>query len=313
LYNLFNILKKAYNNVLLCEIKYNPIILSKYNIDIKDVLEYEGDPTLLYMLYEYYLPKLIYFNSINYAITKVIKYIPQNKRILHSHECYENYALAQALPNFVVSDKIAQRYQNTEVKVQPPFLTNIDHIIQKSAEQIEEITNKKGIFDKSKITIGMCGQISERKNYKLFIKVSILYPKYNFIWIGDDSNIFDNYENIYHISNTENPYKYYKQLIDYFMLFSIIDPCPYVILENILLNNNIIVFKPNILYNHNDISLQSFYHIYPYEISLYNCRMAINRYVKNKKINNINFGQIYIRNTFSYPNEVMKKISQFIN
>jgi hypothetical protein len=159
----------------------------------------------------------------------------------------------------------------------------------------------------------MCGQISERKNYKLFIKVSTLYPNYNFIWIGDNSNIFDNYENIYHISNTENPYKYYKQLIDYFMLFSIIDPCPYVILENILLNNNIIVFKPNILYNHNNISLQSFYHIYPYEISLYNCRMAINRYVKNKKINNINFGQIYIKNTFSYPNEVMKKISQFIN
>ena len=41
------------------------------------------------------------------------------------------------------------------------------------------------ILDKSKITIGMCGQISERKNYKLFIKVSILYPNYNFMWIGD--------------------------------------------------------------------------------------------------------------------------------
>jgi len=317
LYNLFNILKKAYNNVLLCEIKYNPIILSKYNIDIKDVLEYENDPTLLYMVYEYYLPKLIYFNSINYAITKVIKYIPKNKRILHSHECYENYSLALELPNFVVSDKIAQRYQNNEVKIQPPFLSNIDDIIIKSTEPIEEITNKKGIFDKNKITIGMCGQISERKNYKLFIKVSILYPNYNFMWIGDtidNGNIFDNYENIYHISNTENPYKYYKQLIDYFMLFSIIDPCPYVILENILLNNNIIVFNPNILYNHNDISLKSFYHIYPYEISLYNCSMAINRYVKNKKIiNNINFGQIYIRNKFSYPNEVMKTISQFIN
>ena len=98
------------------------------------------------------------------------------------------------------------------------------------------------------------------------------------------------------------------------MLFSIIDPCPYVILENILLNNNIIVFNPNILYNHNDISLKSFYHIYPYEISLYNCSMAINRYVKNKKIiNNRNFGEIYIRNKFSYPDEVMKTISQFIN
>jgi hypothetical protein len=376
LYNLFNILKEKYKNfnVLLCEIDYNPILLSKYNINFRDVLEYQGDPTLLYMLYQYYSPYLIYLNSVNYAISKVIKYIPKNIRILHSHEAYEHYSLAKETPDFVVSDEIARRYRNNDIKnhhndiknhhndiknqnntikyykknqrkiekfqlkneknlqrfinkdinikkyenkeieIQPPFLTNIDDIIQKSKEPIDEIKNKNGIFNKNKITIGMCGQITKRKNYKLFIEVSILYPNYNFIWIGDNSNVFDNYQNIYHISNTQNPYKYYRQLIDYFMLFSIIDPCPYVILENILLNTNIIVFNPNILYNHNDKLLLGIYNIYPYEINLYNCRMAIDRYVKNKKLLNNNYnGELYIRKYFSYPTEVINKINNIIN
>jgi hypothetical protein len=169
----------------------------------------------------------------------------------------------------------------------------------------------------------MCGQISNRKNYLLFIEVSKLYKNFNFIWIGDNSNVFDDYENIYHIKNTENPYKYYKQIIDYFVLFSIIDPCPYVILENILLNNNIIVFEPNILYNHNDKSLANIYNIYPYEINVFNFNMAIRRFVKikNVKIKNVkikktynykNNGELYIRKYFSNPNNVMEKINNII-
>jgi hypothetical protein len=172
----------------------------------------------------------------------------------------------------------------------------------------------------------MCGQISNRKNYLLFIEVSKLYKNFNFIWIGDNSNVFDDYENIYHIKNTENPYKYYKQIIDYFVLFSIIDPCPYVILENILLNNNIIVFEPNILYNHNDKLLANIYNIYPYEINVFNFNMAIKRFVKRKKthnysriyknirINNIsnNIGELYIKKYFSYPNEIIIKINSML-
>ena len=40
----------------------------------------------------------------------------------------------------------------------------------------------------------MCGQISERKNYKLFIKVSTLYPNYNFI-VGDAQDISNFHNN----------------------------------------------------------------------------------------------------------------------
>jgi len=334
LYNLFNILKEKYINIdiYLCEIKYNPIILSKYGIEFKNVLEYKSDPTLLYMLYDYYNPVLIYLNSINYAITKIIDYIPQNKRILHSHETYENYSLSKTHPDYVVSDKIAEKYENNQVKIQPPFLTNIENIISKSNENIQVISNKYGILNSKNITIGMCGQISNRKNYLLFIEVSKLYKNFNFIWIGDTSDVFDDYENIYHITNTENPYKYYKQIIDYFVLFSIIDPCPYVILENILLNNNIIVFEPNILYNHNHKTISRIYNIYPYEINVFNFNMAIKRFVKKKKIHSCknifknkrthkntiihnisnNIGELYIKKYFSYPNEVIVKINSML-
>ena len=61
------------------------------------------------------------------------------------------------------------------------------------------------ILDTNKITIGMCGSMCERKNYKLFIEVSKHFPNYNFLWIGDTQNIFDNYQNIFHIKSTHNP------------------------------------------------------------------------------------------------------------
>ena len=315
LYNLFIILKNIHpeKNIYLCEIKYNQNISTKYGINKNNIIEYDDDPTLLYMLYEYYQPVLVYLNSINYSIAKIIKYIPENIRILHSHESYENYYVANTNPDYVVSDTISKRYKNKNIKIQPPFINNIDSILAKSLEYIGNISNIFGFLDDSKITIGMCGQISRRKNYELFIQVSKKYLQYNFIWIGDISDVFDDYQNIYHIPSTDNPYKYYKQIIDYFILFSIIDPCPYVILENILLNNNIIVFNPNILYKHKDDLLTDFYNIYPYEINFINCNSAIDRYVKQKKSpNNNNNGEVYIKQFFSYPTEIINKINNML-
>ena len=158
----------------------------------------------------------------------------------------------------------------------------------------------------------MCGQITERKNYELFIKISKIYLNYNFIWIGDDSNIFDEYQNIYHVKSTNNPYKYYKQIIDYFILFSKQDPCPYVILENILLETNIITFNKNIYYYHNNNLLEKIYFSYEGEINLINCQDAINTYVTGKKYNNEKNGYEYIKKYFSKPNIVENKIEKIL-
>lgn len=318
-YLLYNYLNKKYANtnikILLCEIEYNYNLYDKYNISKENVLEYQDDPTLLYLLYNKIKPKVVYLNSCNWAIVKLYKYIPESIRILHSHEIFDHYLLAkQNIPDFVVSDIIAQQYFKYYKKIpqiQPPFLTDIDNILLLANENIENICNRFGNLDSSKITIGMCGQIRERKNYELFISISQNYLDYNFVWVGDNSDIFDDYKNIYHIKSTNNPYKYYKKIIDYFILFSKQDPCPYVILENILLESNIITFNKNIFYHHNNL-LKDIYFSYDGEINFDNCKYMINNYVSGKKNNTTNNGYEYINKYFSGPNIVEKKIEEMI-
>jgi hypothetical protein len=267
IYLLYNHFKNKYNNdnvkIFVCEIKYNIDILKKYSIKKEDVLEYYSDPTLLYMLYEKYKPKVVYLNSCNHAIYKIYSYIAENVRMLHSHEIFNDYLLAKnIMPDLVVINIIGEQYfqyYNKYPKIQPPILDEIDNILELSNDEIQEITNNYGKLDNTKVTIGMCGQISNRKNFALFIEMSKIYLNYNFLWVGGDGNIFDDYVNIYHIKFTINPYKYYKQIIDYFILFSIVDPCPYVILENILLESNVITFSKNIYYNHSDELLEKIY------------------------------------------------------
>jgi hypothetical protein len=156
------------------------------------------------MLYDKIKPKVVYLNSCNYAISKVYKYIPEHVRILHSHEIFDHYLISkEIMPDYVVCNLIADQYFQYYKKtpnVQPPFLKDIDNILLLSTENIELISNQYGNLDLKKITIGMCGQITERKNYELFISMSKIYLNYNFIWIGDTSNILDEYVNIYHIN-----------------------------------------------------------------------------------------------------------------
>ena len=316
LYNLYNVLKKSYTNdikIILFEIKYNIDLEKKYNIYKDDIIEYNNDPTLLYMIYEYYNPLLIYLNSCNFSIYHIYKYIDANKLLLHSHEIYKDYLLSKVLvPHFVVTNKIADQYlqhYKTKPLIQPPIFVDIDNILILSNEIIEPIKNNFNYFDYSKISIGMCGQLCDRKNYKLFIEISKKYPNYNFIWIGDNKDYFSEYTNIYHIKFVNNPYKYYKQIIDYFILFSLIDPCPYVILENILLETNIITFKNNIYYDHKNELTNNFYYEYPNEINYDNCIDAIDKFVINKKSNIANnSGKNYIIKYFNNPTNVLQII-----
>ena len=325
IYLLYSHLTEIYKNynvkILLCEFLYKIELFEKYSIPKDNVLEYYSDPTLLYMLYKKINPKIVYLNSCNYAITKVYKYIPKNNRILHSHETFEHYLLSKnIMPNYVVGNLIADqyfKYYQKQPDIQLPFLVDLEKCLKLSKDNIDPITNKYGEMDINKITIGMCGQITQRKNYELFIEISKNNLNYNFVWIGDFKNTFDNYVNIYHIKLINNPYKYFKQVIDYFMLFSKVDPCPYVILENILLESNIITFSKNIFYEHKHELLKNIYFSYDGEINLANCQDAINKYVKCKKNNNNNDnndnnGYKYIKQYFTKPTTITKKIKQMI-
>ena len=159
----------------------------------------------------------------------------------------------------------------------------------------------------------MCGQVTERKNYKLFIEISTHFPQYNFLWIGDNINVFDNYSNIYHIKNTINPYKYFKQTLDYFILFSEVDPCPYVVLENILLETPIITFRENIYYHHKNELIEHIYHEYPSCINIQNGIDSINTYIKHKKNITTNLGKKYIQKYFTNLNEITDKMNELLN
>jgi hypothetical protein len=298
-----------YKNIkfILCLTCYKSIIYDKYSIKSDEVVEYKDDPTLLYMLYKKFNPLKIYFNSCNYAISKIYNYIPDNIGIFHSHEIYEHYTLSeQKIPTYVVSDRIANQYinkYNKKPKIILPFVDSIDFILKSADFPIDEkqIKNNVGFIDTNKITIGMCGQITTRKNYNLFIEVSKVYPNYNFVWIGgDNGSVFDAYDNIYFIPFQTNPYKYFKQLIDYFILFSLQDPCPYVILENILLSSNIITFSDNIYTDHKNVLTNDFYFEYNGSINKETCIDAINKFVKHKKIFKYTSGQKYIENNFVF-------------
>ena len=319
LYILYGILKNKYNCIL-CDVYYKHELLDKYNISKNDVIEYKNDPTLLYKIYEFYQPMLIYFNSINVAMMKVYDYVPREKIILHSHEIQKHYLLGNiTIPDFVVSERIKNQYKhltqhaNTNFPLlQTPIITNLENIILKSCEEIENnINNNYGTLNRSKITIGMCGQITMRKNYKLFIEIAQLYSQYNFIWVGGDksqSNIFEKYPNIYHVPFTLNPYKYYKQIIDVFILFSTEDPCPYVILENLLLETKIITFEKNIFIDHKHNLTKDIYIEYPGEINVITCSDAINKYVFEKKNTTSNNGYLYISKYFTNVDNVLKRI-----
>lgn len=310
LYLLFNYLKNKYKNIkfILCEVVYQVDLYYKYNIELDDIVIYHNDPTLLYMIYQFYDPLCIYLNSCNNAMVNVYKYIESDKLILHSHEEYNDYLLSNIInPTFVVSTQIKNKYKNNDnILIQPPII-NIENILKFVNDPIDfnNIKNKIGVINLTKINIGMCGELTIRKNYNLFIKVSEAFPQYNFIWIGgnsNQSNIFNNYKNIYHIPFENNPYKYFKQLIDYFILFSQRDPCPYVILENILLENTIITFKENISYNHKHKLTKKFYYEYDGEISYDTCIKCIIKYVSKKKNNKIeNNGYKYISEFFTKP------------
>lgn len=324
LYKLFNILKQMYKykriKIIICEVKYNNEIYKKYAIDKINTIEYHNDPTLLYMIYKTYVPKIMYINSSNYAIYKISKYIPDHIRLLHSHEIYSHYLLhKEIMPTYVVSNRISSEYfidYNDYPLIQPPIFdkNDINTIISISDDSIHNIKNNYGTIDKNKITICMCGQISDRKNYKLFIEVSRKYLEYNFLWIGGNEDIFTDYVNIYHIKYTINPYKYFKQVVDYFILFSLIDPCPYVILENIILGTPIIVFDKNIFYEHPENNL---YISIKDSINIDTVTYAIITYVKHKKTmidsNNILYNREYIDSQFVLKNSMIELLNKRLN
>ena len=311
LYSLYDFLKLNYpnKNVLIAETFYNKNLFKKYNVLQNSVIFYKNDPTLLYYIIKKLDPRKILINSINTTYLDIYKYIDPLKTIFYSHEIKNNYILSNFLdPDFVVSDKINNQY-NYKSFVEPPFLSKITREIINKTHFNFDIKNKFGDLDKNKILIGMSGSTTSRKNPNLFIQLAQKYEQYNFIWIGGSKlDLKIHPKNFFHIEDVINPYGYYK-ILDYFLLTSEVDPCPYVVLENLYLNNKIITFKENIFTNHKDPLIENLYFEWQDSINLNSASLAIDAIVKEKKKYTDYGGRIYITNKYSRPsNHFLKKI-----
>jgi hypothetical protein len=246
-------------------------------------------------------PKYIYINSMNTTLFQIIDYIPKEKLIFHSHESMNDYPHESILPDFVVSEKIAQQYYDRyqiKPKIQRPFIPKeyIMNILQLAQEPVDQ-----KYIDNERITIGMCGEISKRKNFHLFATIASVFPQYDFLWIGGHTEETLS-KNIIVLPYTNNPYQYYYHCIDYFLLTSEYDPCPYVILENILLETPIILFEKSIFTSHTDELIHSFLCTIKDSFHLRSGIRSIYQYVVQKKTKKIiGHGQEYIQKYFSFP------------
>lgn len=298
LYTIYKMLKKNNKNVILIDDFENTKILNKFSLKKEEVLTYLGDPTLLYWMCVKINPKLIYFNSMNSQIANVVNFIDKDKYIMHSHEIREHFA-CDISPSFVVSQRISNQY-NSLPKIQPPILTEeMISIINKNLKENFEVKNLNGKLDKNKITIGMCGSLTERKNYRLFIEVAKELKDFNFIWVGGSETI-ENKEipNLFHIKDTKRPHSYYKYM-DYFVLFSKQDPCPYVVLENLYVGNKVLTFKENIYTDHKCDLLKDIYFEFDGEINLDNAIEFIQKICLNKADRSNQNGKTYIEENFT--------------
>jgi hypothetical protein len=149
----------------------------------------------------------------------------------------------------------------------------------------------------------MCGEISDRKNFKLFNQITKLFPQYYFIWLGGNKDekitsnfIIKKYE--------QNPYLYFHSF-DYLLFTGIDDPCPYVILENIILETPILLFKNSVLTN---FSIEIIKYI-DENINIKSMIKSIYYNVNRKKKNIGDDGYEYIKNNFSSADNILKEIN----
>lgn len=328
LINLYKILKEKYNNqinILLCfpypynnkNYRFNKKFSEKYEIYCNEILEYDNDEKILLKLFQSYDPILMLFNSKNDCYSKFVQLLnieDRRKLFFHSHEIYDDYMNENnnIFPNIVTSEKILKQYSDkhnlNNILIQHPVIHNIDEIIEKSTEEITEpILNKFGTMNEEKITIGMCGNMTERKNQNLFFKIATLFPQYNFLWIGGHkiTKKIDNLENCYQITDVINPYKYFRKHFDYFLLTSVYDVCPYVIIENILLETKIITFEDSVFFDFKHRLTKRIYSEKEGNIN-FNESVKLLKNMKLEKRKNIltGNGYKYVKSRFTEPYEI---------
>ena len=305
LYSMANFLKSKNKSFIILDTDINKNLISKFNLEIEDVISYYNDPSILYWVIYNIKNQKIIFNSVNLSMIKVYPFI-KNKVVLFSRETQKTYIdHFKETPNFVITEFISNCYREPKPLVQHPIL--LPFLLKKIEENILEDVFIENL-NLEKITIGMAGSIGPRKNFDLFVKIAENLPQFNFVWIGGEKENV-NLTNFFQITYEAYPYKYYK-ILDYFILTSEEEPFGNVILENLFIGNKILTFKNNIYYNHNCEELRNIYFEYDGYINIDNAIKHILNVCLEKKINISDNGKKYVINNFSqYNNQLLSLLN----
>lgn len=216
---------------------------------------FNDDPDQLERILHFLNPVVVYSNSVTLYLKHLERFhYLQYRSIFHLHETVLSAALFRDLEilresrTYVVSDQLARDYQESgleNVRVFPPFLP--ERLLARMDEALRQAPSKVG----DRLTVGMCGWISERKGFELFQYVAEQRPDIDFIWIGGQEHDAMGYkrENLKIVPFTTNPYEHFC-LLDHFFLTSKQDPCPLVLLEALYLNLKIILLEGGSTYEH---------------------------------------------------------------
>lgn len=308
LYNLIKFINKnnIFSNIILLEVYPN----TKLDSMLKDlnckIMYYYNNVSILKKLLHKYNPLLIYSNSQIYPLKtgNLSKYF--HKTLFHFHETWSgNFTIKYILnkneklyKSYVCADVINNEYKKNGVKsgILPPFLnTEKLNIMDLCMSNYKKSTNEQIVF-------GMCGTKSHRKGYDIFLSILKKMPQHKFIWIGseyDNSNVYENYVQI---PETNDPYTPICNEIDYMLITSRDDPCPFVILETFYLQTPCIILDKNIKYSHENEVKENYYVIKNHNNDPNNVVEYLNKMnlTKKNKENNLNLKK-YIINKFTSP------------
>jgi hypothetical protein len=280
-----------------------------------------NDKDKLYRILQQLNPIIIYSNSTNVYVKNIDDMQPfLYKTIFHFHETFEDLKnfidhsnshkfdeflkLVENNQKFFPAQTIiddVQYYTKTDnVDLFPPYIAS-----NKTKNILKH--NRLLLRKNKKITIGMCGIISERKNFNLFKHIAENNQNMDFIWVGDDKNtvIADKPKNLSIVPQTNNPYKELNKL-DYFFLTSKSDPCPIVILESLLLNKKVIVLDKNIKYDHSNQNLENYLVIKNHNNDPSIILKKFNQLKLNNRKNLTFKNQKYILSNFNKPRILQK-------
>lgn len=259
-------------------------------------------------------PILIYSNSLNIFLSSVEKFeFFRYRTIFHLHEFLcdlTHFKSPRAIGSsrlYLVSEQIRSEYAEAgclNSSVFPPFIDaeSLSAIDQKAKEETPVPVQSAAI------TIGMCGTISERKNFMLFLALARALPELHFLWVGATNDQIKNYSanNLQLIPFTQNPYSYFQRM-DYFFLTSQRDPCPIVVLEALYLNKKVIVLDGNISYRHPDEELENYIVIKDHANSPDKIASALTQLPLTKRPNLTLKNRRYVRKQFSRPRILQKR------